>query len=104
MSNLEQTLSIIKPDAVERNLENQIKEIFKHKGFKIVKEKKPNHFSMGLENEEEELVAFSRVSKKDLFIKTDVSGACTQNIFHFTEESILSAKKFLEENNINIRK
>tara|TARA_Y100000816_G_C25816783_1_gene427439 strand:+ start:29 stop:439 length:411 start_codon:yes stop_codon:yes gene_type:complete len=40
MSNLEQTLSIIKPDAVERNLENQIKEIFKHKGFKIVKEKK----------------------------------------------------------------
>ena len=40
----------------------------------------------------------------DLFIKTDVSGACTQNIFHFTEESILSAKKFLEENNINIRK
>ena len=27
MSNLEQTLSIIKPDAVERNLENDIKEI-----------------------------------------------------------------------------
>ena len=25
MSNLEQTLSIIKPDAVERNLENEIK-------------------------------------------------------------------------------
>ena len=40
MSNLEQTLSIIKPDAVERNLENQIKEIFKNKGFSIVKEKK----------------------------------------------------------------
>ena len=40
MSNLEQTLSIIKPDAVERNLENQIKEIFKNKGFKIIKEKK----------------------------------------------------------------
>ena len=33
MSNVEQTLSIIKPDAVERNLENEIKEIFKHKGF-----------------------------------------------------------------------
>ena len=29
MSNVEQTLSIIKPDAVERNLENEIKEIFK---------------------------------------------------------------------------
>ena len=40
MSNLEQTLSIIKPDAVERNLENEIKEIFKNNGFLIVKEKK----------------------------------------------------------------
>ncbi len=40
MSNLEQTLSIIKPDAVERNLDNEIKEIFKNKGFKIVDEKK----------------------------------------------------------------
>ncbi len=40
MSNLEQTLSIIKPDAVERNLENEIKEMFKNKGFLIVKEKK----------------------------------------------------------------
>ena len=40
MSNLEQTLSIIKPDAVERNLDNEIKEMFKDKGFKIVKDKK----------------------------------------------------------------
>ena len=40
MSNVEQTLSIIKPDAVERNLENEIKEMFKNKGFKILKEKK----------------------------------------------------------------
>ena len=40
MSNKEQTLSIIKPDAVERNLENEIKEMFKRKGFKIIKEKK----------------------------------------------------------------
>ena len=40
MSNLEQTLSIIKPDAVERNLENEIKEIFRSKGFSILKEKK----------------------------------------------------------------
>ena len=40
MSNKEQTLSIIKPDAVERNLDNEIKEIFKNKGFSIVKEKK----------------------------------------------------------------
>ena len=40
MSSLEQTLSIIKPDAVERNLENEIKEMFKNKGFKVLKEKK----------------------------------------------------------------
>ena len=40
MSNKEQTLSIIKPDAVERNLDNEIKEMFKNKGFQIVKEKK----------------------------------------------------------------
>ena len=40
MSNLEQTLSIIKPDAVERNLDSEIKEVFKLKGFKIIKEKK----------------------------------------------------------------
>ncbi len=40
MSSIEQTLSIIKPDAVERNLDNEIKEMFKKKGFLIVKEKK----------------------------------------------------------------
>ena len=40
MSNIEQTLSIIKPDAVERNLDNEIKEMFKNKGFNIVKDKK----------------------------------------------------------------
>ena len=40
MSNLEQTLSIIKPDAVERNLDNEIKEMFKNNGFLILKEKK----------------------------------------------------------------
>ena len=40
MSNIEQTLSIIKPDAVQRNLENEIKNIFKNKGFNVVNEKK----------------------------------------------------------------
>ena len=40
MSNLEQTLSIIKPDAVERNLDSEIKNIFQTNGFKIIKEKK----------------------------------------------------------------
>ncbi len=40
MSSIEQTLSIIKPDAVERNLDSEIKELFKKKGFSIIKEKK----------------------------------------------------------------
>ena len=40
MSNLEKTLSIIKPDAVERSLDSEIKEILKN-GFNIVKEKNP---------------------------------------------------------------
>ena len=37
---MQQTLSIIKPDAVERNLDDKIKSVFINKGFKIVKEKK----------------------------------------------------------------
>ena len=40
MSNLEQTLSIIKPDAVERNLQEEIKNEFKKNDFLITKEKK----------------------------------------------------------------
>ena len=40
MSNIEQTLSIIKPDAVERNLQDQIKSEFKSNGFEIIKDKK----------------------------------------------------------------
>ena len=40
MSNLEQTLSIIKPDVLERNLDDEIKQMFQNKGFNILKEKK----------------------------------------------------------------
>ena len=40
MSNIEQTLSIIKPDAVERNFDNEIKQMFIENGFHILKEKK----------------------------------------------------------------
>ena len=40
MSKVEQTLSIIKPDAVERNLEEEIKQLFINAGFKIAKQKK----------------------------------------------------------------
>ena len=37
---IEQTLSIIKPDAVERNLENKIKNFFEKNNLKIIKSKK----------------------------------------------------------------
>ena len=40
MNNIEQTLSIIKPDAMERSLGGEIKLMFEKDGFKIVKEKK----------------------------------------------------------------
>ena len=40
MSSLEQTLSIIKADAVERNLENKIKSFFVEKNLKVLKSKK----------------------------------------------------------------
>jgi nucleoside-diphosphate kinase len=37
---MERTLSIIKPDAVERNLENKIKYFFEEKNLKVLKSKK----------------------------------------------------------------
>ena len=37
---MEKTLSIIKPDAMERNLEEKIKDIFSKNNFEIIKEKK----------------------------------------------------------------
>ena len=37
---IEQTLSIIKPDAVERNLEHEIKSFFQKNNIKILKSKK----------------------------------------------------------------
>ena len=40
MNNIEQTLSIIKPDAVERNLQDKIKNEFIDKNFEIINEKK----------------------------------------------------------------
>jgi|TARA_B110000914_G_C15433882_1_gene432781 nucleoside-diphosphate kinase len=40
MSNIEQTLSIIKPDAVERNLTEEIKKIFIENNLKILNSKK----------------------------------------------------------------
>ena len=40
----------------------------------------------------------------DAFNETNIDAVCTQNIFHFTEESIRSSKIFLDNNNINVRK
>tara|TARA_B100001013_G_C24198711_1_gene280417 strand:+ start:23 stop:430 length:408 start_codon:yes stop_codon:yes gene_type:complete len=40
MSSLEQTLSIIKPDAVERNLDGEITSFFEKNNLKIIKSKK----------------------------------------------------------------
>ena len=37
---IEQTLSIIKPDAVERNLDNKIKNFFEKNNLKIIKNRK----------------------------------------------------------------
>ena len=42
MSNTEQTLSIIKPDAVERNLTEEIKNIFLSNNFTIFRKKNSN--------------------------------------------------------------
>ena len=44
MSSIEQTLSIIKPDAVERNLADEIKKIFKKNNL-IIKESKKIHIT-----------------------------------------------------------
>ena len=60
MSSSEQTLSIIKPDAVERNLQEEIKNEFKKNGFEIVKEKKFIFRSKRLSN-------FIKFMKQSLF-------------------------------------
>ena len=61
MSKIEQTLSIIKPDAVERNLDSEIKEMFKNKGFLITKEKK-------IQIEKSEAEKFYKVHETNHFI------------------------------------
>jgi nucleoside-diphosphate kinase len=60
MSNLQQTLSIIKPDAVERNLDKEIKEMFKNNEFLILKEKK-------IQLEKSEAEKFYKVHEKKPF-------------------------------------
>ena len=50
MSDFEKTLSIIKPDAVERNLAEEIKQMFLNNGFEILKEKKFKYQKKKLNN------------------------------------------------------
>ena len=61
MNNLEKTLSIIKPDAVERNLVEDIKNIFLKNNLKI-KESKKIHIS------KDEASEFYKVHQSNLFI------------------------------------
>ena len=61
MSNIEQTLSIIKPDAVERNLVDDIKNIFKKNNLDI-KESKKIHIN------KEEALNFIKFINLNLFI------------------------------------
>ena len=59
---IEQTLSIVKPDAIERNLENKIKSFFKEKNLKILKSKK-------VHNTKEEAAEFYKVHQTKPFYK-----------------------------------
>ena len=61
MSSIEQTLSIIKPDAVERNLTENIKQFFVKNKLKIVKEKK-------IQISKEEAAEFYKVHQTRLFM------------------------------------
>ena len=57
---IEQTLSIIKPDAVERNLDNKIKSFFEKNNLKILKSKK-------VKISKEEASEFYKVHQTKLF-------------------------------------
>ena len=63
MNKIEQTLSIIKPDAVERNLDNDIKQIFIGNNFKIIKDKK-------IQISKSEAEEFIKFTKRNHFIMT----------------------------------
>ena len=84
MSNIEQTLSIIKPDAVERNLENEIKEMFRNKGFSIVKEKK-------IQIEKSEAEKFYKVHAQEGTIRKKYGISIDKNSVHGSD-SIDNAK------------
>ena len=39
----------------------------------------------------------------DCFMKTNVAGVCTTNIYHFTNSSVINAKRFLNKKQITVR-
>ena len=91
MSNIEQTLSIIKPDAVERNLQDQIKQEFTNKGFKIIKEKKI-HIS------KEEAERFYKVHETKPFYNDLCAYLSTGPIIVMTlqkENAVMDNRKFM---------
>ena len=59
---IEQTLSIIKPDAIERNLEGKIKNLYKRNNLKILKTKKVKFQKKKLQN-------FIKYIKRNHFMK-----------------------------------
>ena len=67
MSNTEQTLSIIKPDAVERDLTEEIKTIFIKNNLKI-KEQKKIHIT---KEEAAEFLKRSKVKKSRMKVSLD---------------------------------
>ena len=97
MSNVEQTLSIIKPDAVERNLQDQIKNDFLTNGFKIVKEKK-NHIS------KEEAEKFYKVHESKPFYKDLCEYLSSGPIIVMTlekENAVIENRKLMGSTNPN---
>ncbi len=97
MSKLEQTLSIIKPDAVERNLENEIKDMFKNDGFNIVKEKK-------IQIEKSEAEKFYKVHETKPFYNdlcTYLSSGPIVVMILEKENAVLSNRKLMGATNPN---
>ena len=85
MNNVEQTLSIIKPDAVERNLIEQIKEIFTKNNLKI-KDSKKIHLT------KEEAAEFYKVHQSKPFYDQLCSYLSSGPIFAMILEPLKSSK------------
>ena len=92
MSNLEQTLSIVKPDAVERNLDNEIKNIFIKNGFKIIKDNKKIHIT------KEEAAEFYKVHQSKPFYNdlcSYLSSGPIVVLLHEGEDAISKNRKLM---------